>query len=352
MPALLPRLSVLGAAVVLLIGCGSSDEGGTEAGVSQPEASRNERPQPVKPRHHLHITLNSRPGPENSAILLADQRGYFADVGLKMLITYPQSPALPITYTANGATDVVVTQEPELVLARDEGLPVVAFGSLVPHPTMAMIWPKGSGIDSLADLKGKTIAYPGVAVQKDLLASLLETADLELADVKLDGVGYDLTQALESGRADAIFGGSETVEGVSLEASGLDPVVTPIAAAGAPGYDELVFVTRPGLLATDPTLSRRVLKAVSRGVAAVKEDPAAGRRAVAESELEPAALKDMGAGVAATAPLLSGTGYIDPERLSGLVEWMYAQGIIESEVPVSQLVAGDREATDPGQAQE
>src|SRR6476646_3244065 len=351
MRALPTRLLAVGVAL-LLVGCGTSDEASTEAGVSQPEASRNEHPQPVKPRHHLHITLNGRPGPETSGILLADQRGYFADVGLKMTITYPQSPALPITYAASGATDVVVTQEPELVLARDEGFSLVAFGSLVPHPTMAMIWLKGSGIDSVADLKGKTIAYPGVEVQKDFLLSLLETAGLELADVKLQSVGYHLTQALERGRADAIFGGSSSVEGASLEASGLHPVIAPMTETGVPGYDELVFTTRPGLLAADPTLARRMLKAVSRGAAAVQADPAAGRKAVADSQLGSAALQDMGASAAATAPLLSGTCDIDPARVSKLVDWMHAQGMIGSEVPVSQLVAGDQEAAEPSQGQE
>src|SRR6478672_998765 len=241
MRALPTRLLAVGVAL-LLVGCGTSDEASTEAGVSQPEASRNEHPQPVKPRHHLHITLNGRPGPETSGILLADQRGYFADVGLKMTITYPQSPALPITYAASGATDVVVTQEPELVLARDEGFSLVAFGSLVPHPTMAMIWLKGSGIDSVADLKGKTIAYPGVPFQKDFLEAVLNRDGLTLDDVKVREGGYGMVALLAEGKVDATFGGSGNVEGAALEAHGLEPVVTPATELGVPDYDELVFV--------------------------------------------------------------------------------------------------------------
>lgn len=292
----------------------------------------------VQPRHHLHITLNSRPGPETAGVMLADSRGYFDDVGLKTLITHPASPTLPITYAANGATDVVITQEPELVLAQDEGFSLVAFGSLIPQPTMAMIWLEDSGIDGIADLKGKTIAYPGVEAQRVFLESLLATAGLGLDDVKLEAVGYDLAPALERGRADAIFGGSASVEGASLEGRGLHPVVTPVTEIGVPGYDELVFVTRPGLLAADPTLAQRVMKAVSRGNAVVKKDPAAGYKAVIDNPLEKAELKDMRAGVEATAPLLSETGEIDPERVSGLIEWMHEQGMIEDEIPASQLI--------------
>ena len=35
-----------------------------------------------------------------------------------------------------------------------------------------MIWLRGSGIESVADLKGKTIAYPGIPFQKDFLAAI------------------------------------------------------------------------------------------------------------------------------------------------------------------------------------
>jgi putative hydroxymethylpyrimidine transport system substrate-binding protein len=291
-------------------------------------------------RRRLRMTLNSRPGPETAGVMLAERRGYFRQVGLDPLITHPASPSLPITYAANGATDVIVTQEPELALAQDEGFSLVAFGSLVPHPTMAMIWLEGSGIESVADLRGKTIAYPGVAAQKDFLELLLATAGLELTDIELEAVGYNLAPVLERGRADAVFGGSASVEGASLEGRGLKPVVTPVTETGVPGYDELVFAARPSLLAEDPTLSRRILRAISRGNAAVKRDPATGYRAVVDSQLETAKLKDMQASVEATAPLLSATGEIDAERVSGLVEWMHEQGMLEREIPASQLIAG------------
>src|SRR6188472_302989 len=216
----LPCLLALGAMAALLTGCGSSGEAGTEGAEAQPEPPHSSNGQPQsssEPRRKLRITLNGRPGPETAGVLLAERFGYFADVGLKAFITHPASPALPITYAADGGSDVVVTQEPELVLARDEGFPLLAFGSLISRSTMAMIWLKGSGIHSIADLKGKTIAYPGVATQKDFLESVLASAGLELSEVKLKAVGYDLAPTLENGHADAIFGGSATVEGASLE---------------------------------------------------------------------------------------------------------------------------------------
>ena len=302
-----------------------------------------EQPPTEKPRSQADITLNGRPGPETSGLMLAKRRGYFSDAGLRTFITKPGTPSAPITYAVSGGVDVIVTQEPELVLARSEGYSLVAFGSVVSRPTMAMIWLRGSGVDGIADLKGRTIAYPGVAVQKAFLETALSTAGLELDDVKLEAVGDDLRPALERGRADAIFGGSGNVEGAALEARGLEPVVTPVTEFGAPGYDELVLVARPGLLAADPGLAQRVLRAVIRGNTAVKRDSAAGHEALVESKSELEVLKGIGNGVEATAPLLSATGEIDPARLSRLVAWMHDEGMIDSEIPVSQLVAGGDE---------
>src|SRR6478672_3345726 len=347
MRALPTRLLAVGVAL-LLVGCGTSDEASTEAGVSQPEASRNEHPQPVKPRHHLHITLNGRPGPETSGILLADQRGYFADVGLKMTITYPQSPALPITYAASGATDVVVTQEPELVLARDEGFSLVAFGSLVPHPTMAMIWLKGSGIDSVADLKGKTIAYPGIRFQKDFLEAALERAGLTPGDVKIKSVSYYLESELIHHRADAIFGGSAYIEGKLLEAHGLEPVVTPARKLGIPDYDELVLITRRDRYAEDPRSFQSLTEATTRGGMTVADRPGAATKAIVhQKEYEDSARpnlpihrKTIRAGVEEIAPRFSHTGEINRVKLQRLVDWMYARGMIKRKWQASELLAG------------
>ena len=40
------------------------------------------------------------------------------------------------------------------------------------------MWLPDSGIEEISDLKGKTIAYPGVPFQKDFLEYILEGAGL------------------------------------------------------------------------------------------------------------------------------------------------------------------------------
>lgn len=324
-------LLMVGAAVVLFfVGCGGS---------SDSESDKYLKYQSL-PYEIPYLSLDGEAGPENVALPLAEKLGYLRDVGIQGRINSPLHPSRATRYTNQGIADAAVAHEPEVVLAQEEGLPIVIFGSLLAEPTMAMIWLPKSGIEKIADLKGKTIAYPGVHFQKDFLEYVLKGAGLTLADVKLEMVGYDLVGALTSGRADAIFGGSGNEEGALLETRGLKPVVTDVTDLGVPDYDELVLIASRESYTKDPELFERIFDASIRGNQAVPEDPKAATEAVIAQSLGAAPLKATRAGIEATTPLLNQTGDVDEEQLEELIGWMYEQGMIRRKIPASSLLAG------------
>ncbi|HEX5989932.1 MAG TPA: ABC transporter substrate-binding protein [Solirubrobacterales bacterium] len=288
---------------------------------------------------HMEVTLDGYRGPENAGILMADKRGYFAEAGLSVKIYPPETPLRPVRYVAEKVIDLAVSHQPQVVLAEEKGVPIVAVGSLMPEPTMGMMWSAGSGIHDIADLKGKTIAIPGLSFEEKFLRAVLARAGLTLADVKVKTVYYDLVPALVKGRADAIFGGSSNVEGVELEERGLDPVIASVQSLGIPSYDELVLIARSDRLAEDPESIRRFLSAVRRGTAAAIEDPPAVSRAIANG-YEPVT-REMEAQVEATLPLLSRDGYLDPDQAKGLVDWMQEEGMVQQAPSAAQLFTND-----------
>ncbi len=327
------------AVVALLVGCGGGDEAtGGEGGTATEQQSTTAKP--PSDLTELQLTLESRANPEDAGILLGDRLKYFAEAGLNMFILGPAQPASALGYADQG-TDIVMSPLPQLVLAQEEGLPLVAVGSVIPEATMSMIWLPESGIEGIADLKGKTIGTPGLSFQEDFLKVILAKAGLTLADVKLKQVGYsdNLVSALRRGDIDAIFGGSWNVEGAALEAVGLKPVVTKATDLGIPEFDELVFVASRGRFAKKPELLNGFLEAAYRGAAAVKEDPVAGSEAVVDKSLEFVPRNQGKAGTEATAPLFSESAPIDRKQASNLVDWMYAQGMIERKIPVSRLIS-------------
>jgi putative hydroxymethylpyrimidine transport system substrate-binding protein len=319
---------LLAAVGVLSGGCG----GKSDAGSSDEQAWLFET---------LELNLNWEPGPENVGPLLADELGYFSDVKLGVYVNTPLAPERPTKYVDEELTDAAIVPAPQVVQAQEEGRSVVAVGSLLSETTMSLTWLSDSGIDEVADLAGKTIAYPGVPFQRDFLEYVLEGAGLTLADVKLEDVGYELVAALRSGVADAAFGGSGSEEAALLAAGGPDPVVTRATDLGIPEYEELLLIARPDRYEKDPELFQRLLDASVRGNETATEDAGAATKAIVDQSEGTVPAKPTEAGVEATAPLLSDDGSIDRARLGNLVDWMYEQGMIERRIPVSQLIAGN-----------
>lgn len=326
------HLALIVAAAALLTGCGGG-------GSSTPTTGGGPPPEP----REIWVSLNNFEGPEHAGPMTAEKDGYFADAGLTVRLGSPTNPSRAIRYVLAGTSDIGVSHMPQIAISRDRGKPLVAVGSLISQPTAAMIWLRGSGIESISGLRGKTVAIPGLPFQKALLQSVLEHAGLTLADVRLKLVSYESVPVLATGRADAIFGVSGNVEGEELRALGLKPVVTPVQELGVPAYDELVVFTTRERLARDPQLVRDFLAATARGTAAAIRDP---QRAVAvvQNGVEPnpeATRKGLRLGTEATLPLLSESGYMDPGQTRRLLDWMQSEGMLRSELRVSDLLSDE-----------
>jgi putative hydroxymethylpyrimidine transport system substrate-binding protein len=333
------RLLLVGvAAVLLFVGCGES---GDETAQGQRPVTNDQQGDLQK----LQLSMEGYASPPDSGILLANRLGYFEEAGIAMTIYGAIRPEYAIGYAVEGASDVVVCPWPEVVKAQADGKPVVAVGSVLTEPTVAMIWLPDSGIETLADLKGKTIAIPGAPFQKDFLDYVLDSAGLTLADVKLKTVRFNSVQALADGRADAAFGTPWSTDGPKLESRGLEPVITKATELGIPPYEELALAMPRDSFARDPELYRRIVGVIARGAVAANEDPRAASEAVVDKTLELAPVKATEAGVEETAPMLSKTGDIDRAKLQRLVDWMYGQGMIRRKPPLSALVASDGQAS-------
>ncbi len=328
---------LLAAALFVFAGCGESEQrtGKPVSAKAAPASSKGMR--------EAWFSIDGYKGPQTIGILMAEKLGYFEDEGVEPTVTSAATPAAPLDYVPQEIVDFGVTRQPEVVLAKREGTPIVTVGALVARPTAALIWLKKSGIHGIADLKGKTIAIPGLTFQEDFLRTLLERHGLTLDDVKVSQLGYGLDRFLARGEADAIFGGSWDVEGAALAARGLKPVIRRVQNLGFPAYDEQVLVTRVDLASEDGPLVRDVLAALARGTAAAIEHPEAAVKLIEETgEADPNATpKVTEAEVEATLPLLSETGYMSPGQAEDLIDWMHAEGWIKRTFPSSRLITND-----------
>jgi putative hydroxymethylpyrimidine transport system substrate-binding protein len=319
-PPRIPALAVIVALLALALGlaaCGEKSE--DEGAEAQP----------------FGLTLDFYPNPDHAGIYMAEKLGYFEEAGLDVSVETPSDPAAPIKLVAAGQSDLAISYEPEVALAHENDLDVIAIGALVNQPLTSMIWLRKSGIKGVADLRGKTIATAGIPYQDAFLTTILERAKLSPADVKTVNVGFGLLPALLGGSAEAMLGGFRNVEGVDLRQRGKDPVVTPVDQLGVPTYNELVLVANRQALAADPEKFRLFVAALERGTDAAVERPNAATDAVLEAN-NGLDRKLTEAEVEATLPLLAARtqgqpyGYMDPEQWRAFTGWMRDNELISS----------------------
>jgi putative hydroxymethylpyrimidine transport system substrate-binding protein len=318
----------------------------TKGEATVPEIFKDRGPL-VCPSHSsesIAVTLDADANAENIGVMMAEAEGFFEDVGLRVFTGGPKNPARAVKYVALGIDPIGVAQQPQVLLAGEEGgAPVVAIGSLIRRSNAAMIWLPGSGIGDIADLEGKAIGIPGVPFQEDFLEQVLARAGLTLEDVEVKRTNYRSVAALLEGRADAIFGGTWNNEGAALEARGADPVIKRAQSLGLPGYEELVVIAPAKCAAKHPGVYRDFMAAVARGQEAVRNDPAGAAKLIAQNYgLDPRfRMSDVRAPLDATLPLRAGDAHMDLDRVFHLADWMYEKGILERKPPVRELFTND-----------
>ncbi len=295
----------------------------------------------------LTLTLDFYPNPDHAGIYMAQKLGYFEEAGLDVNIQTPSDPAAPMKLLAAGRSDLAISYEPEVMLAREQGLDVRAVAAIVNRPLTSMIWLKKSGIGGVAGLRNKTIATAGIPYQDAYLKTILARAKLKPSDVKTVNVGFGLLPALLGGQAQAMLGGFSNVEGVDLRLRGSEPVVTPVDKLGVPTYDELVLVARDKQLEEDPQATRLFIAALARGTAAAASNPKAAAKALLEAnpDLDPKLTK---AELAVTLPLLAPPaggnrpyGYMVPAQWREFVGWMRDNELIDGLPATASLLSND-----------
>ena len=291
------------------------------------------------------VMLDFVVNPDHAGIYVADQRGYFSDEGLDVTLRVPPDPAAPIKQVAAGRVDLAISYEPEVVLARAQGIDVVAVAALVNGPLTSLISLPAAGIDGPADLEGKTVVDAGIPYQSAYLETILGDAGVDPDSVEEVNVGFNLIPPLLADRADAMLGGFLNVEGVQLEAEGEDPRVVPVDQLGVPTYDELVLVADGERVREDPEQIEAFIAALARGTDAAIADPAAATDAIvaAGERLDPELTRKQ---IDATLPLLapkSGKpyGYMDAERWQAFADYLAAEGQIDQAPSADELLTND-----------
>ena len=294
----------------------------------------------------LDLALDWFPNPDHVAIYEAQNQGYFKDVGLDVRPRVPSDPSAPIKQVAAGRTDLAISYEPEVFLAREQGLPVVAVAALVQRPLTSLMATGKSGVRSVRDLRGKRVGTAGIPYQEAYLKTILRRANVPGSSVKVTNVGASLLPAMLSGKVDATLAAFWNVEGVELRQRRQRPWIVPVNRLGVPGYDELVLVANSDKLEEQRDDLRLFISAVSRGARAARSDPRTATRNLIDSNRdlrERTTRESVRVTIPALFPEERGRpfGFMDPVEWRNYGGWMVDNGVLEDLPDVDAALTND-----------
>jgi putative hydroxymethylpyrimidine transport system substrate-binding protein len=296
---------------------------GSEQDVTSPPA--------VKP---FSVMLDFFPNADHAALYAAIAGGEFRAVGLDVRPQVPAEPADPLKLLAAGKVDMAISYEPELLLARDQGLKLVSIGALVQRPLTSIIALPGRHVRTVADLAGKPVGTAGIPYQAAELHTALQAAGVSPSTVREVNVGFNLVPAMLSGKVAATLGGFWNYEAIQLRLLHRHPIVIPVDRAGVPAYNELVLVVRQDEARERGQDLRAFMQALTRGERAVRANPQAAAALVvkANPSLEPKLqLESIRQTLPATAPANQSDpyGWQEPSAWASFGAWMLAHGLIQ-----------------------
>jgi putative hydroxymethylpyrimidine transport system substrate-binding protein len=232
---------------------------------------------PTTPAKTLPLTLmlDYFPNADHVGIYQALAEGDFTRAGLAVHVQAPSDPSAPLKDLLAKKADVAISYEPELMLARNQGEPLAAFGAVVQQPLTSIVSIGSQHIRSVGALRGKTVGYAGIPYQRAYLDTILTHARVPISSVKLVDVGENLVPAMLSGQVAATIGAYWNYEAIQLAEKGKHPNVIRLGQVGVPNYDELVLVATKATLANKPNEIRDFVQALARGYESTRHDPQA-----------------------------------------------------------------------------
>jgi ABC-type nitrate/sulfonate/bicarbonate transport system substrate-binding protein len=291
----------------------------------------------------VSLMLDWYPNGDHAGIYAAAAQGYERAQGIQVDIQVPADPTSALKAVAAGKVDFAVSYEPEVLLARAQGLPVVAVMAMVQRPLNSIIALPGSGITRPRDLVGKRVGTDGLQSTQDVLDTVLRADGVDPRQVTTVDVSEDNVAALLAHKVDAIVGAYWNWEAVEIQGKdgGRYPDVMRVDDWGVPSYDELVLVTSDRLAQTEPDLVRRFVAAEVAGETYAKDNPDGAVRDLL------AANKDLDSTlVSRSVHLLQpvwqadapAVGVMDARQWSSYEQWMQQQGLLDKAVPIAEAM--------------
>ena len=154
--------------------------------------SKNETTVNSKGNEEIRLILDWTPNTNHTGFYVAQEKGYYRDLGLDVEIIQP-SEGSSLQLLAAGKGDFAISYQEDLTYARtsDSPLPVMAIAAIIQHNTSGFASPKEKGIETVKDFENKVYGGWGSPSEQAILKAIMEKNGADFSKLKIVDAGTE-----------------------------------------------------------------------------------------------------------------------------------------------------------------
>ena len=300
----------------------------------------------------VRIALDWTPNTNHTGLFVALELGFFDDEDLDVEILQP-GPTASIALVASGRSEFGVSMQEYVTMARAQDVPVVSIAAVFQHNTSGFAAPSDREIESPASFENLRYAGWGSDLEAVMIQTVMEADGADFETVEMINIGpIDLATAVRRDLADFywIFYGWQGIH-AELEGIAFDYMPLPDLAEVLDYYTP-VIMSRESLIAEQPYVVRRFVRALARGYVYAFSHPVEAAEILLEAvpELERELVIASQCWLAGKSlDDLSTWGWQDLDVWSRFADWAYENGLIDRAIEPAAAFTNDFLPKDAGE---
>ena len=194
---------------------------------------------------------------------VAIEKGYYREEGIDLKLQYGYEIDA-VSLVGTGEYPFAVVSGEQVLLAREQGLPVTYVMNWYKDYPIGISVLKDSGIENLGDLRGKRIGIPALQGASYIAyKALMTSAGLDESDVDLEVIGFTQAEMLSTGKVDAVVIYAANTP-VQLRTQGIETKSFVVS-----DYMHLIgngIIVNETLMKEDPEFIKSIVRATIKGI--------------------------------------------------------------------------------------
>jgi ABC-type nitrate/sulfonate/bicarbonate transport system substrate-binding protein len=149
--------------------------------------------------------LNWYANPYHTPLFVAKEKGWLLEENVDIAILETTNPSDVTEVVGSAKIDMGFKAMIHVLAAKDRGIDMTSFGTLLDEPPTGLIFKKSTKIENIRDLIGKKIGYIG-HFGKVMVDDLMQQAGIPTTDYEMVRVGMNVTDAIMRGTVDTGIG--------------------------------------------------------------------------------------------------------------------------------------------------